>query len=468
VQEPPAEVAEQRRARLSGREILEERGRDAVQHAERVGTFEPQQRDPGAGVGVGVGAAVSGTQLGRLHATTLGPRRAVAQTAPRVARDGAPMLGSADVRRRTRAAAGAHPMPIATIPDHALAELLETLVNTPSETGQEATIAADVTRRLAARGAGELLRAGHNVVWRGPQAGRPLVVLAGHLDTVPANGNAAARRDGDRLVGLGASDMKAGVAVMLALLDALDPAALRFDLACVFYEAEEGPLERNGLKRLLAELPWLRDARLAVLLEPTSLQCELGCIGSMNAEVRVTGKSAHSARPWLGVNAVARAAEWLTAITRFETTAHDVLGITYRETLQVTTLRAGRARNVVPDALVANLNYRFPPDRTLEQAEARLRALVPAEFEFRVVDRSPPGRVCADDALVCEFVARFDLVVAGKQGWTDVAQFTAAGIPAFNFGPGIPEQAHQAGEYCPIPNLGQAFRRLSEFLSETA
>lgn len=359
-------------------------------------------------------------------------------------------------------------MTIAHATDPALADLLEMLVNMPSETGQEGAIAADVTRRLAARAQGEVLRSGNSVVWRGPQAGRPLIVLAGHLDTVPANGNAIARREGDRLLGLGASDMKAGVAVMLALLDTLDPAALRFDLACVFYEAEEGPLERNGLTRLLGELPWLRTARLAVLLEPTSLNCELGCSGAMNAEVRVTGTSAHSARPWLGVNAVARAADWLAAITRFETTPHEVLGITYRETLQVTTLRAGRARNVVPDELVVNLNYRFPPDRTLEQAEARLRALVPDDFACRVVDRSPPGRVCADDPLVREFVARFGSPIAGKQGWTDVAQFTAAGTPAFNFGPGIPEQAHQAGEYCPIPNLGQAYRWLARFLSEAA
>ncbi|HET7224901.1 MAG TPA: succinyl-diaminopimelate desuccinylase [Candidatus Eisenbacteria bacterium] len=359
-------------------------------------------------------------------------------------------------------------MPTAAITDQALAELLAALVDIPSETGHEAAIAEWVARRVGARGGGELMRSGHCVVWRGPRRGRSLMVLAGHLDTVPANGNARARIEGDRLFGLGASDMKAGVAVMLALLDALDPAALRFDLACVFYEAEEGPLARNGLTRLLGEMPWLRDARLAVLLEPTSLACELGCSGAMNVEVRVTGKAAHSARPWLGVNAVERAAPWLAEITRFPVTPHAVLGIEYRETLQVTTLSAGRARNVVPDELVLNLNYRFPPDRTPEAAESRLRGLIPAEFEARVVDRSPPGRVCADDPLVREFVARFGVSVGGKQGWTDVAQFTAAGIPAFNFGPGIPEQAHQAGEYCPIANLGRAHRWLAEFLAETA
>jgi len=347
-----------------------------------------------------------------------------------------------------------------------LADLLQTLVDIPSETGQEAAISAFVHDRLQARGTGTCLRAGHSVVWRGPSRGRPLVVLAGHLDTVPANGNATARREDGKLFGLGATDMKGGDAVMLALVEALDPAALRFDLAAVFYEAEEGPLERNGLTRLLREMAWLREARLAVLLEPTDLRVELGCNGAMNAEVRVTGTSAHSARPWLGVNAIARAAPWLAEITQFPVTPVMLHGCEFRETLQVTTLQAGRAKNVVPDALVANLNYRFPPDRTLEDAERRLRALVPEAFEFRVVDRAAPGLACGDRPEVREFIDRFGLEVAGKQGWTDVAQFTAAGVPAFNFGPGIPELAHQVAEYCPIDNLEPAFTWLSAFLTE--
>jgi succinyl-diaminopimelate desuccinylase len=212
-------------------------------------------------------------------------------------------------------------------------------------------------------------------------------------------------------------------------------------------------------------MPWLREARLAILLEPTDLRVELGCIGTLNAQVRVTGTSAHSARPWLGVNAIGRAAPWLAEITCFASTAVRVHDIEYRETLQVTTLRAGRATNVVPDELVANLNYRFPPDRTMEEAERRVRALVPPDFEVQVVDRAAPGKVCLDAPEVREFVARFGATVAGKQGWTDVARFTAAGVAAFNFGPGIPELAHQAGEYCPLPNLERAYQWLAEFLS---
>jgi succinyl-diaminopimelate desuccinylase len=351
-----------------------------------------------------------------------------------------------------------------TVTADALADLLTTLVDIPSVTGEEARIAAWVKARLSALGRGELLQSGHSLVWRGPQRDRPLIVLAGHLDTVPPNDNAGARRDGERIYGVGTTDMKSGDAVMLALLESLDPALLRFDLAAVFYDAEEGPHERNGLKRLLGEMPWLRDARLAVLLEPTDMRVELGCVGAMNVEVRVRGKAAHSARPWLGVNAVAEAAPWLAEITRFPVTPVQVGGVEFRETLAVTTLAAGRARNVVPDVLVANLNYRFPPDRSIEDAERRVRALVPAAFETVVIDRAEPGRVCSDRPEVREFIDRFDAPIAGKQGWTDVAQFTAAGVPAFNFGPGIPELAHQADEYCPIPNLHKAYAWLAEFL----
>lgn len=350
----------------------------------------------------------------------------------------------------------------------ALTDLLETLVNLRSETGQEAEIAEWVTARLRGVGRGEILRSGNAVVWRGAQRGRPLVVLAGHLDTVPAQGNERARRADGKLYGLGSTDMKAGDAVMLAIAESLDPDALRFDLALVFYDAEEGPAVANGLGRLMGEMPWLRDARVAVLLEPTDLKVELGCNGVLNAEVRVSGVSAHSARPWTGVNAVERAAPWLVEITKVAPVARTIHGVQFVETLQVTTLRAGRARNVVPDELVVNLNHRFTPGTSADVAARALRARVPAEFEFEVVDRAESGAVCLDVPEVREFVDRFALEIAGKQGWTDVARFTAAGIPAFNFGPGVPELAHQRDEHCPIANLEPAYRRLADWLGGPA
>lgn len=359
-----------------------------------------------------------------------------------------------------------HPASRTAVTAESLADLLETLVNTPSVTGDERAIADLVQKRVTAAGSGECLRSGHCVVWRGSQRGRPLVVLAGHLDTVPPSGNERARRRDGRLYGIGATDMKSGDAVMLALVETLDPEALRFDLAAVFYDAEEGPAQNNGLKRLLGEMPWLREASLAVLLEPTDLRAEVGCVGSMNLRVRVRGKSAHSARPWLGENAIEKAAAWLADITRFPTTVAEVGGVEFRETLQVTTLTAGRARNVIPDLLEANLNYRFPPDRTLEQATTRVRGLVPEGFELEVFDSVPPGKVCTDHPEVQSFIRRFGATVAAKQGWTDVARFTEAGVPAFNFGPGVPELAHHVEEYCDIENLKTAYDWLAAFLAK--
>lgn len=347
----------------------------------------------------------------------------------------------------------------------AIADLLAALVNIPSVTGDEAAIAAFVEGRLRARGAGEVTRSGNGVLWRGPQRGKPLVVLAGHLDTVPPQGNAKARRDDGKLHGLGTTDMKSGDAVMLALVESLEPAALRCDLACVFYDAEEGPAAGNGLGRILPANPWLREAAAAIVMEPTNLNVEMGCNGILNVEVRVPGVAAHAARPWMGRNAVGEGAAWLAEITRAPVTPRLVQGLEYRETLQVTTLHAGRARNVIPDEMVVNLNHRFTPDTTIEQAIANVRARVPEGFGFAVVDQAPPGRVELDRPIVAEFVRRAGATVAGKQGWTDVARFSAAGIPAFNYGPGLAELCHRADEHCPIANLGVAYDTLARFLT---
>lgn len=357
-------------------------------------------------------------------------------------------------------------MPVTTA---SLTELLATLVDIPSVTGSEQRIADWITHRLATAARGEVIRHGLSIVWRAPRRGRPLIVLAGHTDTVPPQGNATARLVDGRLYGLGTTDMKAGDAVMLALADALDPDALRFDLAMVFYDAEEGPAERNGLKRVLNDSPWLREASLAVILEPTDGALEMGCNGILNVEVRVPGVSAHAARPWQGRNAVAEGADWLREITRVPVRSHMVQGLEFRETLALTTLRAGTARNVVPAEMVANLNHRFPPGRSIEQAVAGLRALVPPAFGFEVVDSAPPGDVCLDHAEVQRFLRQSGAKVAAKQGWTDVARFTAAGIPAFNYGPGIPDLCHRADEYCPVNNLGEVYENLAAFLTrETA
>ena len=352
-----------------------------------------------------------------------------------------------------------------TVTTGSLTELLATLVDIPSVTGNEQEIADWITRRLATGARGEVIRHGLSIVWRAPRKGRPLVVLAGHTDTVPPQGNAKSRLEDGKLYGLGTTDMKAGDAVMLALADTIDPDALRFDLALVFYDAEEGPAERNGLRRVLNESPWLREASLAVILEPTDGALEMGCNGILNAEVKVPGVAAHAARPWQGRNAVAEGADWLRDITRVPVVSHEVHGLEFRETLALTLLRAGTARNVVPAEMVANLNHRFPPGRSIEQATALLRARVPEAFGFDVVDAAPPGDVCLDHPEVQRFLRQSGAKVAAKQGWTDVARFTSAGIPAFNYGPGIPDLCHRADEHCPVDNLGEVYRHLATFLT---
>jgi succinyl-diaminopimelate desuccinylase len=194
--------------------------------------------------------------------------------------------------------------------------------------------------------------------------------------------------------------MKAGVAVMLALLETLDPLELPYDLAAVFYDGEEGPPERNGLRRVLRRKRWLRKARLAIVLEPTDLGVEMGCNGSVNLEITVPGRSGHAARPWTGVNAVRVGAEWLAAIQHAAVKTVEVQGLAFRETLEITRLRAGNARNVLPDRMLVNLNHRFPPRSDARGGRAARARAGATRVRVRGAERLPPGRVCLDDPLV--------------------------------------------------------------------
>lgn len=354
----------------------------------------------------------------------------------------------------------------------ALGALTAEMMAIPSVSGDEAALADHVAGRLAAV-PGETVRVGNNVVHRGPgRAGRPLVVLAGHLDTVPPQGNATPRFAEGRLYGRGASDMKSGLAVMLALAGAgphgADLDAARFDLAWVFYDCEEVAFERNGLRRLWDAAPWLAGAALALLLEPTDCAAELGCLGSLHAEFTVRGRAAHSARPWLGENAVYKALPFLARLASAEPHPVTVGGVTYQETLQLTTARAGVGRNVVPDAFTCNVNRRFAPTRTPQEAAAELRSLAPAGVEVEIVDVSPGAPPASEHPLVAEFLERFALERRAKQAWTDVAQFAARGVPALNFGPGVPEAAHRDDESVPLANLERALAVLRAFLWRAA
>lgn len=301
-----------------------------------------------------------------------------------------------------------------------------------------------------------------------PGPGRPLVALCGHLDTVPIHpgDEGPPRREGDRIVAPGASDMKSGVAVAMELAERL-PAAARFaDLALVLYAREEGPFLENELGPVLERSPELARAALAVCLEPTDGKLALGCVGSLHATVTFSGRSAHSARPWQGENAVHRAGALLVELASRPPRETASGGLPFREVLSATRIEGGRARNVVPDRCSLNLNFRFAPDRTVEEAVREIEALghrFGAEVE--ITDRSPACPAFADHPLVARLRERAGLEVEPKQAWTDVARLAAAGIPAVNFGPGATSQAHQRGEWVEIPAIERAFRALERFLA---
>ena len=339
------------------------------------------------------------------------------------------------------------------------------LIRVPSVTGEEEALCTLLARRLSPRfGADALVRIGNSLVVGRP-TGNPLITLYGHLDTVPEQENLEPRVEGGRVFGLGASDMKSGLAVMLGLLEDGAPAATRYDVAGVFYDREEGPAADNGLEEVLDSVPWLSSAALAVVLEPTDLRVELGCQGAINATVSFLGAAAHSARPWLGENAVTRAAPWLMEMAARLPERVSVGGLEYHETFTVTTATAGVAPNVVPPRFDLNLNYRFPPDRTPAQAEARVREVAAAADEVVIVDLAPAAPVPGSNPHLDRLVEASGGDPRGKQAWTDVARLAARGIPAVNYGPGEAAQAHTSGESVAIANLEAAFEVLHRFLA---
>ncbi|MCA1828309.1 MAG: succinyl-diaminopimelate desuccinylase [Myxococcales bacterium] len=333
-----------------------------------------------------------------------------------------------------------------------------------SPVGDEGSIAAYV--QDAVRGE----RIGNAVVAGRVNPAKPAVILAGHLDTVPLQeGDFPARRESGRIYGRGASDMKGALAVMIELWDRLDREELPVELVEVFYDREEGPVAENGLLPLLEKRPDLRKARLALCLEPTDLALQLGCCGSMHATLTFRGKSAHSARPWQGENAIHRCGALLTHLKDLPRKEIRIGELTFYEVMSVTRIEGFTGRNVVPAKAELNVNYRFAPDRSLQSAEEEIEKLARTfGAECRVTDRAPSGPVIVDNPLLQEFRALTAAPLEAKQAWTDVAQLAAHGIPAANFGPGEQAQAHQRNESCGEEALENAYRQLERFLKEAA
>ena len=346
-----------------------------------------------------------------------------------------------------------------------LVSTLVELIDIRSEIGDEGRLCTALSERLMSTwGLDGVERMGNSLIV-GKRANRPLLLLVGHIDTVPAQGQGPAVIEEGRLTGLGASDMKSGLAVMIHLLE--DPAVRLgpYDVVGVFYDKEEGPADENGLEPVLQAAPWLSDAEFAVVLEPTDLELQVGCVGTINATVRFEGHSAHSARPWLGENAVTKAGAWLAGLHDRAPESHVIDGLEFKEVFSVTSASGGIARNIIPARFDVNLNYRFAPDKSLDEAEARLREVAAPADLIEIVDRAPAGPVPEGNPHFEKLADLSGASRTAKQAWTDVARLAHYGIPAVNYGPGETAQAHQVAESVDLENLRTVFDALSRFLT---
>jgi succinyl-diaminopimelate desuccinylase len=336
------------------------------------------------------------------------------------------------------------------------------LVARPSISGTEGPLADAVEKALRSLRHLTVDRDGDAVVARTHTGRAERVVIAGHLDTVPAANNLSARLQGDRLYGLGACDMKGGVAVALRLAATLTAPAR--DVTYVFYDNEEVEAARNGLGRLARAHPDWLAADFAVLMEPSNAGVEAGCQGTLRVEVTVHGVRAHSARSWRGDNAIHGAGEILDRLRRYEPRRPLVDGLEYREGLSAVFVRGGVAGNVIPDECVVTVNYRFAPDRSAEQALEHVRAVFDG-FEVACLDIAPGALPGLTRPAAADFLAATGRPPAPKYGWTDVARFSELGVPAVNYGPGDPSLAHAAAEYVELAEIRQCEERLRAWLS---
>ena len=344
----------------------------------------------------------------------------------------------------------------------------EELCAIASASREEGPITDHLDAVLAAGAPGlERTRVGDNLVAR-TNLGRPMrLVLAGHTDTVPANGNAVPRREGNTLWGLGTADMKGGLAAMVELALAVPEPAV--DVTYVFYAREEIAAKESGLEELFVERPDLLEGDVAILGEPTDGEVEAGCQGTMRLEVTLAGARAHSARPWMGRNAVHRLGPLLSLLEAHEPRQPVIQGLQFREALQAVGVNGGVATNVIPDSAMIGLNHRFAPDRTPEEAEAAVRELLAPLLEeddtVELVDVAPGAAPHLDHPLLAALVQRSGLGVRAKLGWTDVARFAARGIPAVNLGAGDATLAHHIDERVEGDRLEVSYRALLDLIT---
>ena len=342
--------------------------------------------------------------------------------------------------------------------------LTEQLVNIFSVSLDEKEIADQVEQALTGIDHLVVTRRGNTVIARTDLGRDERVVIAGHIDTVPLNANLPARRDEANLHGLGTCDMKGGVAIGLRL--ATLPVTNR-DVTYLFYECEEVEAERNGLQLLAESNPDLLQADFAILMEPSDAVVEAGCQGTLRVDVRTTGVRAHSARSWTGVNAIHGAAEVLARLNAYEPRRPVIDGLEYHEGLNAVFISGGVAGNVLPDECVVSVNYRFAPDRSVEEAYAHMREVFDG-FEIELSDSAPAAMPGLSVPAAAAFLEAVGGTANPKFGWTDVARFSGLGIPAVNFGPGDPHLAHKQDEFVPLAHIADVERQLRTWLGADA
>ena len=343
------------------------------------------------------------------------------------------------------------------MPAERLAQRALDLVNIHSPSRGEAEIMAHVSDAIAL----PRIYASDDVLFVGqPGAGRQLIVLAGHLDTVPAQGNFPGRLEDGSVVGLGASDMKGGLAVMIELAQTLVEPEL--DLAYLLFTREELAAGDSPLPQFFEDCPEIAEAELVVMMEPTDNTIQAGCLGNLNARLVYTGVSAHSARPWLGDNAIHSAIRELAELAALEPVDVEVEGLVFREVVSVVGIHGGIAQNVVPDHAEADVNYRYAPNRSAAEAEARLRKLA-GDATVEDLANSLPAHVAAHTPLVKRLRAAGNFALEPKQAWTPVAEFAARGLDAVNFGPGPTRYAHRRDERVEVAELVRSYEALAHF-----
>ena len=343
-----------------------------------------------------------------------------------------------------------------------LVTLFRQVVDVESVSGNERVLADLVEAALRRLPHLAVVRTGDTIVARTNLGRSERVVVAGHLDTVPVAGNLPSRLEGDLVFGRGTADMKGGVAVALACAAALD--APNRDITWIFYDHEEVAAEDNSLTRVAREHPEWLAGDFAVLMEPTSAQVEGGCQGTLRFTLSTHGTAAHSARAWLGHNAIHDVAEPLARLAAYQPRQVDVDGLVYREGLNAVAIAGGIAGNVIPDACVLTVNFRFAPDRDEADAQRHCRDVF-AGHELDFIDVAPGARPGLDRPIAQEFLAAVGGEARPKYGWTDVARFSALGVPAVNFGPADPGKAHADDECCPVADLYACRDALLRWLS---